>query len=77
MLTLLNLEVLAWHNEVVAIVASRDLAAVGTVAKGLHCISLDLPGLLHSTYHHVRLAAVLDLDVSTETTSGRHVGRIC
>ena len=79
-----DLEVLAGNNDVVAVVAARGLAAIGTVAQSLcerqqsiiHprangrvCLSLRSPA---DAYRHHRLPGVFDLDLSAKTASGRH-----
>jgi hypothetical protein len=76
-----DLEVLARNNDVVAVVAARDLAAISAVAQSLcksqqtiQRLSRALWARWACAYRHGGLPRVFDLDITAETASGRHDG---
>lgn len=83
-----DLEVGTRNKDVIAVVAARDLAAVGTVAERLvrrkktkevsstvTKTHIPVTGTEGETHRHRRLTGVFHLDISTEAASGRHVGQ--
>lgn len=69
-----HLEAIFWDDDVGRVGAAGDLAAVDAVAQGLSRISMGWSSGLRPDTTHLGLdiTSVLDLDLATEATSGRH-----
>ena len=66
---------LAWNNNVVAVIAARYVATISTMTECPERRSVKAFEWLDiHAYRHGWLATILNLDVTTETASGRHPG---